>query len=361
MECLQAFDECLAGCEGCEDPAADGMSYIGESTEECSAIDYLCAEGEVGFSNDCGCGCKPVEAVCEEGDTRMEDCNSCSCQEGEWACDTEECPLEFDECLASCSDCLSPDDADVRYVAESAADCELVDYQCEPGQSPFANPCGCGCVGPAPSCEEGDTRTEDCNECLCVGGLWECDDGDCSELNACLEACGVGCPAPEFQLCGEDGDYYCNECTLACYAIPEAATDEPCDCTSPAGERSEPMYFQLPEGCVDNQADSPEFLSAYGPEDLLGQIDCLEGTDLGFDFDGFVFIRAVFFENPDATIEGIYRDRDADTWTVSWTGPAYCGGVRPTSQVRYLMAGFGDETGYSQAQCTYDVCTEFFP
>ena len=32
------------------------------------------------------------------------------------------------------------------------------------------------------------------------------------DVEDCMLGCGVGCPAPEFQICGTDGNLYCNSC-----------------------------------------------------------------------------------------------------------------------------------------------------
>jgi hypothetical protein len=38
----------------------------------------------------------------------------------------------------------------------------------------------------------------------------------------CIEDCGDGCPAPEFQPCASDGQRYCNECVIACKELTVA-------------------------------------------------------------------------------------------------------------------------------------------
>lgn len=41
---------------------ADGM-YVGNSTEQCSTLRFLCAQGMEYFSDGCGCGCRPSTNV----------------------------------------------------------------------------------------------------------------------------------------------------------------------------------------------------------------------------------------------------------------------------------------------------------
>ena len=54
-------------CEFAKCPTVDcdydnpDMEYVGESQEECDEIDFICREGKIGFSDECGCGCKSIE------------------------------------------------------------------------------------------------------------------------------------------------------------------------------------------------------------------------------------------------------------------------------------------------------------
>lgn len=76
----------------CAEPNAPHY-YVGNSVEECTMIDFICAEGTEYFANDCGCGC--IGAECFPGDRRDADdgCNTCECAEdGSWACTEIACP-----------------------------------------------------------------------------------------------------------------------------------------------------------------------------------------------------------------------------------------------------------------------------
>ncbi|RJO68107.1 MAG: hypothetical protein C4523_07780 [Myxococcales bacterium] len=54
--------------------------------------------------------------------------------------------------------------------------------------------------------------------------------GGCMEQTEeeCLDECGVGCPSPEYWLCGEDGKWYCNDCEMECYGVVEAGDSSGC-------------------------------------------------------------------------------------------------------------------------------------
>ena len=77
------------------------LRYIARDPNECAAITYICEEGEVGFFNECGCGCQTAR------------------------CDYN--------------------DPDRIYVATDPETCALIRYSCEPGQTGFSDACGCGC------------------------------------------------------------------------------------------------------------------------------------------------------------------------------------------------------------------------
>lgn len=42
------------------------------------------------------------------------------------------------------------------------------------------------------------------------------DGGTTPDAGSCVEQCGVGCPAPEYWVCGADGQRYCNACNAGC-------------------------------------------------------------------------------------------------------------------------------------------------
>ncbi len=205
-------------CSLCPDPDDPDVTYASDDPAICAVADLAaCPEGAEFFDNYCGCGCVgDGTAECTDGDTRREECNDCVCVDGMWACDDQEC--------VSCPDEEEPG---VTYYGFSEEECALIDFDCGGDQEPFGDWCGCGCIDViATDCTDGETRRIDCNECVCVDGSWDCTTEDCT--GTCAEACGVGCPAPEYMLCGEDGALYCNTCLMDCYDVAEA--DDPSLC-----------------------------------------------------------------------------------------------------------------------------------
>lgn len=78
----------------CAEPDA-AYYYVGNSVEECSVINFACAEGSEYFGDDCGCGCIGTE--CYPGDQREagDGCNTCECTEdGGWACTEIACDVD---------------------------------------------------------------------------------------------------------------------------------------------------------------------------------------------------------------------------------------------------------------------------
>ena len=42
--------------------------------------------------------------------------------------------------------CYSQDYRDVEYICEDLGECDNVEFQCEEGENPFFDDCGCGCM-----------------------------------------------------------------------------------------------------------------------------------------------------------------------------------------------------------------------
>jgi hypothetical protein len=358
LGCVSPLEVCLDTCEDCEASSDPRVSYVGESPEACSVIDYTCPTTATGFSNECGCGCVELNTTaCTDGDT-MGTCDECTCTSGEWTCEEPTC---LDACLENCDSCLPNSPPEIGYVG-TAEQCMTIDYQCDEGFDSFSNACGCGCVSLDPqTCVDGDTRMESCNECVCSDGTWQCDTADCSELDACLADCGEGCPAPEFQVCTTSGMSVCSECEAECRDLPLATNRQPCECPSLPGERVAYELFEVPDTCTPVNDFGTESAVAFSNEDAAAWFNCDPATTFDIETGGGVLIRSVHNERPSAIIEGVYRDRVADTLTVFLTSSEYCGGAGPTDSVFYVLASFGDETRYSTETCTHTRCTEFFP
>jgi hypothetical protein len=43
--------------------------------------------------------------------------------------------------------CPDPDDSNVSYVSPDPSACAHIRFTCKPGEIPFSNHCGCGCIG----------------------------------------------------------------------------------------------------------------------------------------------------------------------------------------------------------------------
>ncbi len=50
-------DQCRQEGPGCPEANAPGVRYVNKDPEACARIRFRCEEGQVGFSNACGCGC----------------------------------------------------------------------------------------------------------------------------------------------------------------------------------------------------------------------------------------------------------------------------------------------------------------
>jgi len=247
----------------------------------------------------CGSDPEPRKALCDDDNVfALADLSYCIVIEEGFL--TSECPPEFPEGrdfegVIVCGEEPPPDEVreelvergllpadpcegrDLSLYTSFDATCEASVVECERGGTPFKDACGCGCPAPAPECVAGDTRQEDCNtcqcvdgrwactliacecsgtatrpwicdtECECVAGTWSCPDVDCS-IEECLAECGDGCPAPEFQPCGEDGNLYCNTCEMGCRGIEEAGSRDVCEdltCEEACGIGCPAPEFQL--------------------------------------------------------------------------------------------------------------------
>ena len=334
-----------------------------------------CTDGETRPADDgcntCVCesgmwGCTEIACgECTDGETRPagDGCNTCSCLDGEWLCTQIPCTT-FEGCIEACADCEDPNAEGVEYFGASQEECALIDFDCSGDREPFANECGCGCVAvTTEACVDGETRPDDdgCNDCTCIGGDWVCTDRACDEVEACLEACGIGCPPPAFMSCGDNGVSYCNDCEAECYGVTIMPDRERCECTPPTGEVLDFVEWAIPEGCQDIEPEGGVSGTAYNIFDAAAWFRCEAGATVEVAAGEEVLVRAVFEERPDAEVRGVYRDRDADTYRVYMTAPQYCGGPAPTSTVRYFMLPFGDESAYLVDTCSHTQCAQLFP
>lgn len=75
--------------------------------------------------------------------------------------------------------------------------------------------------GPQEACVQGVCEDRQCYGAGDCAAGQACQFGVClaDEVQACLDACPVGCPGPGDQPCASDGEYYCNECVIECYGL----------------------------------------------------------------------------------------------------------------------------------------------
>lgn len=204
------------------------------------------------------------------------------------------------------------------------------------------------------------------------------------DVEACLMACGVGCPPPDFWLCASNGERYCNDCIIGCYGLT-VASDAVCDGTCTAGEtRMEDCNTCtcLSDGswaCTDmacpNPCDPPadatpiEYTMWTPPTDcmidpfardlysvVLVDEDGFQeayGCLSGIDWNVSRLVVAVMDFNPYSAIRGIVGD--AESITVYQGAEVYCGGAAPPDSVSFALIAAGS-TPVSFNTCTYGEC-----
>jgi len=225
--------------------------------------------------------------------------------------------------------------------------------------------CGAGC--PAPEFQLCATNGERyCNTCtIACHGLEEADDpsvcDDEDALQVCLESCGAGCPAPEFQPCATDGERYCNTCTMACYGLDEADDPSVCDASVPTcdprtdGDAIPFRAFVFPEDCIE-RLDVHESDAVYdSAASFFEDHDCDGEPDLGVDFDTERLVRAVMMDNPAGAVIAV-REVDEDV-VIQITAPRYCGGAAPPNTSAYIVAESEFSTFVSNP-CLSGICDD---
>lgn len=142
--------------------------------------------------------------------------NPLACTTIYFACEPGQTPFS-DECGCGCIDdeqtaCPDPNDSSVHYVADSAGkpeNCAVILFTCETGQTPFSNDCGCGCIdGPEPSCPDpNDPKVHYVNQsannpAACLNILFSCEPGQEFFSNEC----GCGCIDGSTATCPDPND-----------------------------------------------------------------------------------------------------------------------------------------------------------
>lgn len=178
------------------------------------------------------------------------------------------------------------------------------------------------------------------------------------DVEACLQECGVGCPAPEFQPCATDGNRYCSTCIMDCYGLDEADDPSFCDaptaCPTPtAGTPVTWRPLTLPETCPD-LFGFDGFSATYSSAAALAEgLNCDEGTVFDVDFNSErVHIGAVS-DNPVGEVQDVRQGEDGVV--VYLTAPRYCGGARPPTTLLPIVLP-GVDSPVQDDVCLTGIC-----
>jgi hypothetical protein len=124
-----------------------------------------------------------------------------------------------------CNSCIASCHADPVVTCPTDAGTDAGQNGSDGGMQACFDACGVGCPAPAYwVC--GSSGDRYCNSCIAgcyADPVVTCPQSDAGvadggQLLSCLNACGVGCPAPEYWVCGQSGERYCNSCVATCYA-----------------------------------------------------------------------------------------------------------------------------------------------
>jgi hypothetical protein len=219
--CHDARDVC--GITACPDPGAANVDVISSDPLQCAAIDFVCADGQSAYSNECGCGCIAPQGFPGCPAANDPAVNYVSRDPGQcavifFACEDDQV-LFSDACGCGCigqpeaPGCPDPEAPEVHYVSQDPQACLAILFQCPEGESLFTNECGCGCIGPE------DSGCPDPNDPKVAY--------ESQDPQQCPEAfvCPVG--ADEAQVNGTFND----ECGCGCIEGPQPACPDPADPT----------------------------------------------------------------------------------------------------------------------------------
>ncbi len=184
---------------------------------------------------------------------------------------------------------------------------------------------------------------------------------DLPDIEDCLAGCGVGCPAPEFQPCASDGNFYCNTCIIGCYGLDvlDPVSCAPGEvCAAPADAPAiETVEYTGNELCV---LPYPDFGSGAltvvmtTEEEFQAVVPCEEEGLSGINWNVHRLVRAVFSENPAATLRGVVEEEGSGVG-VYLSAPRYCGGAPPPDTSVWLLVPAGDGEVRVET-CGYGTC-----
>jgi hypothetical protein len=178
------------------------------------------------------------------------------------------------------------------------------------------------------------------------------------DVDACLFGCGVGCPAPEFQICGTDGNLYCNSCYMGCLGIAPASQRSvcvPCGVYDPA--TAEPYrLWTTPDSCMMSFDSGTSFAVATTEAELRAMLPCMDPATAitGIDWSIEVVARVTQSYNPALTVQGVFSTPTG--LAVATRSPVYCGGAAPPTAAAFVIVGAGS-VGLHQESCLDGECT----
>ena len=181
---------------------------------------------------------------------------------------------------------------------------------------------------------------------------------DTMDVEACLLDCGVGCPAPEFQICGADGERYCNSCYMNCYGVQPAGDPSIC---SPCGvyDSSTAVAYRewtAPSSCFMSFDSGASFAIATSEGELRAMLPCMDAAEpvTGIDWTTEQVVRVVQSYNPSIAVQGVFASSDGTI--VATRSPVYCGGAAPPTSAAFVIIAAGAPTP-RQESCIDGVCS----
>ena len=178
------------------------------------------------------------------------------------------------------------------------------------------------------------------------------------DVEDCLFGCGVGCPAPEFQICGTDGNLYCNSCYMGCLGITPASQRsvcEPCGVYDPATAQPYRLWT-TPDSCTMTFDSGTSFAVATTEAELRAMLPCMDPATAITDIDWSIEVvaRVTQSDNPALTVQGVFSTPTGVA--VATRSPVYCGGAAPPTAAAYVIVGAGS-VGLHQESCLDGECT----
>ena len=178
------------------------------------------------------------------------------------------------------------------------------------------------------------------------------------DVEDCLFGCGVGCPAPEFQICGTDGNLYCNSCYMGCLGIAPASQRsvcEPCGVYDPATAQPYRLWT-TPDSCMMSFDSGTSFAVATTEAELRAMLPCMDPATAITDIDWSIEVVAQVTQsdNPALTVQGVFSTPSGVA--VATRSPIYCGGAAPPTASAYVIVGAGS-VGLHQESCLDGECT----